>query len=108
MLALKHWVDHGGVLVALVKWRNSCVGEPLVIIVGPRLDIIVVDTDPLVGVADAHGEVEIVLKVVVSGEVEFGEGGGVDVDFELVGAEDEPEDEDDDAENDDYGDDKLQ
>lgn len=93
--------------MALIERRQRRVPEPRTVVHGPGLDVVVVDADPLVGVADGHVEREVVLEVGVVGEVELGEVGSVDVGLDLVGAEDEPEDEDDDAENDDDGDEEL-
>lgn len=75
-------------LVERLKRRRI---EPLTFIVSPSLDAIVVDTDLLVRVTDCDVEGEIVVEVVVFCEVELGEFSFCDVEFDLVGAEDEPE-----------------
>ncbi|CAH9071589.1 unnamed protein product, partial [Cuscuta epithymum] len=100
-------LEGGGVLVALVERRHVLVGgKPLTLVERRGFDRIVVDADPFVRVPDGHVDGEVVAEGVV-GEVELGEGGVVDVEFELVRAEDEPEHHRQHAQNDDGGADEL-
>ena len=77
--------------------------EALAVEEGQRLDAVVVEPHPLVGVAHRHGEREVVLEQGRAGggaERELGEGGGVDGGVEAVGAVEEPEQEDEELEQD--------
>ena len=56
-----------------------------------RFDVVVVDADPAVRVADRDVEGEVVVESVVGGVVEAREGRVGNVEFEHVGAHDEPE-----------------
>lgn len=106
--ALERRGERRRALPPLVEGGQRGVAEAEAVVGRPRLQVVVVDADPLVGVADAHGEGEVVAQTAgAGGVVELGEGGVVDVSLDVVGAEDEPEDEDDDAEGDDDGDDEL-
>nr|GMD92050.1 vacuolar protein-sorting-associated protein 33 homolog [Ipomoea batatas] len=83
----------GGVLVALVERFEILGAKPLALVERGGFEVVVVDADALVGVADGEVEGEVVVEGAVGGgEVELGEGGVVHVEFDLVGAEDEPED----------------
>ncbi len=82
--------------------------EPLVLIVGPGLDFVVVDSDLLVGVSDSDVEGKIVLEIVVFGEIELGQRGFIDIEVHFVGSEDQPKDENSKANNDNQGDYEFQ
>jgi len=68
-----------------------------------RLDAVVVDSEPLVGVSDRDVEGEVVVERVVGGVVELRQGGLGDVEFHHVGTDYEPEKEHGDANDDDHG-----
>lgn len=109
LLTLEQSSQRGGVLVALVE-RGQLLGiEPGVLVDGPGLDAVVVDADPLVGVAYGDVDHEVVVEgAVVVGEVELREGSVVDVELDLVGAEDEPEDQGGEADDEEDGEDELE
>lgn len=81
----------------LVKRRDVTVTEPLVSVVSPDLDLVVVDADPSVRVPDREVEVEAVLEVVVRAECELRELGVGDVELDCVWTEDKPDDQSGDA-----------
>lgn len=98
VLALNHRAQIRRVLSGLKKRVEIDGGESLAAVERACLDYVVVNPDPLVGVANRHVEGEIVQeRVVGGGEIELGEGGVVDVEFDGVWSENEPEDERDDA-----------
>lgn len=89
ILALKRRVKIGRVLGFLKERVEIHGGESLAGVDGAGLDGVVVDADPLVGVADGHVDGEVVEEgVVTGGEVELGEGGVFDVEVDGVGSED--------------------
>lgn len=70
---------------------------------GVGLELVVVDADVAVRVADGEVDGDVVGELIAAGaggEVEGGYGGVGGVEFGLVGADDEPEDEDDQADED--------
>lgn len=68
--------------------------EQGVLIVRLGFDAIKVYTNTLVGVADGHIDGKVILKDVVAGKVELGEGGINHMELNLVGTDYEPEEED--------------
>lgn len=80
--------------MSLIERRDVSGAESLVSVVSTDLNLVVVDADSLVWVADREIEVEIVVEVavVVRIEAESVQIGVVDVEFDGVGTEDEPED----------------
>jgi len=90
-LALENGTHEGGVLVVLVERTQCQVPEQNILVQRERFDLIVVDADPAVRVADRHVESEVIVESVVGGVVEAREGGVCDVEFDHVGAHDKPE-----------------
>ena len=72
------------------------------------MDGIVIYANPLVGVSDGDVEVQIVLEIVVGGEIELCQRGISDVEFEVVGANKEPEDDGGDANEDEDSEDQFE
>jgi len=107
VLPLEHWVQHVRVLVPLVEGIGVLGVEPGVVEQCARLDIVVVDAQPLVRVAHCDVQGKIVVEGVV-GVVELREGGVGDVEFHDVGTDDEPEEERGDAHDDDHREDDLE
>nr|GMD89721.1 hypothetical protein SOVF_158540 [Ipomoea batatas] len=100
VIAPERGAEVGGVLVALVEGFEILGAKPLALVERGGFEVVVVDADALVGVADGEVEGEVVVEGAVGGgEVELGEGGVVHVEFDLVGAEDEPEDQRQNAQN---------
>lgn len=87
--------------------NGAVVAEAEAVVERRGFDLVVVDGDPAVRVPDADVEGEGVVEGGV-GEIERGELGVFDGDFEFAGAEDEPEDEEEDAEGDDDGEDEFE
>lgn len=108
MRTLKLATDHVGFLVSLVEPIEEFGIKPNVLVHRTRFDVVVVDPEALVWVADGDVEGEIVVERVVSGEVELRERGVGDVELHDVGADDEPEDEDGDADDDEGGEDEFE
>ncbi|GKU92350.1 hypothetical protein SLEP1_g6088 [Rubroshorea leprosula] len=106
-LPLKRGVQVTGILVPLIERCQLLGSEPLVLIVRVGLDAVVVDANFLVGVAHGDVEGEVVVEVVVGGEVELGKGGIRHVKLNYVGAEYEPEDEGSQTQDDDSSDYEL-
>lgn len=78
----------------LIERRDLDGAEPLIPVVSADLDHVVVDSETLVRVPDREIEVEVVEEVAVVARIEaepvqIGVG---DVEFDGVGAEDQPED----------------
>ena len=105
---LKHGVQFTRSLMPLIKGCQKLRIEPLVLIVGPGLDFVVVDSDLLVGVSDSDVEGKIVLEIVVFGEIELGQRGFIDIEVHFVGSEDQPKDENSKANDDNQGDYEFQ
>jgi len=108
LLALEHGVQHVRFLAPLVERRQGNRAEPLILVKGPGLDAVVVNTDLLVRVPDGEVEGEVVVEGVVVGEVELREGGIRDVELDTVRADDEPKDEERQSHDDDGGHDELE
>nr|CAB3488738.1 unnamed protein product [Digitaria exilis] len=100
LAAVELGVQLGGCLGALVEGVERVVSEALVLVEREGLDVVVVEADPGVGVADRHADGEVVGERGVCGEGEGGEVGGVDGGGDHVGAEDEVEDEGEDSDGD--------
>lgn len=81
-------------------------GESLALVESPSLDPVVVDADALVRVANRQIQRQIVVQRVVD-DVELGELRAGGVEFDGVGAENQPQDEDNDSDDDENGDDDL-
>lgn len=101
-LALEEGADDGGVFGVLEERTEALGGESNILVESERFDLVVVDTDPAVGVADGDVEGEVVVERVV-GEREARERGVADVKFEDVGANDEPEEKHEYASDDEHG-----
>ena len=82
--------------------------KSLTFVENPSFDTVVVNADALIRVSDGHVEGEIVVEIVVGGEIELGESSVGDVELDLVGSEGEPKDEDYDADDDDEGENDLE
>lgn len=92
----------GGVLVALVGRRQQRgEGDLLAVVGGVDVDPVVVDPDPLVGVAGGEGDLEGGGEGVGGGEVEGEDGGVLEDETGLGGLEDEPDEEDEEEDEDD-------
>lgn len=86
--------------MAHIERRDGTVrSKSRILVQTPGFDVVVVNAEPSVGISDGHVEGKIVIKGVVV-VVELGEGGIGDVEFDFVGADDEPEYEDGDSEDD--------
>lgn len=98
-------LQDGGVLVPLVEPPQILDrGEPAVPVERRGVDGVIVDADAPVRVPGGDGDGEVVVEGVVRrGEVEPGQGGVLDVEADLVRAEDEPEHEGGGAEEEDEG-----
>ncbi|CAJ1967241.1 unnamed protein product [Sphenostylis stenocarpa] len=101
-LALEEGTDEGGVFGVLEEGLQCLGGESNILVKSERIDMVVVDAEPAVGVADGDVDGEVVVERVV-GEREAREGGLGGVEFEDVGANDEPEEEHDNGGDDDQG-----
>ena len=98
---------HDNIVVALVAGgERRGGGDPLSLVGCKGVELVVVYADAVVEVAgverDLHDGGE---EVGACGEVELEDGGVLEVELGLGGAEDEPDDEDDDEDNDDEGED---
>lgn len=95
VLAAERRLEVRGRLVALEEGVEGREPEALAVEEGQRLDAVVVEADPLVGVAHRHVDREVVLEEggVGGAERELGEGGRVDGGRDHLRAEDEVEDE---------------
>ena len=77
-------------LMVLIERRQILRVEPNILIQRPGFDAVVVDAEPLVRVSDGDVESEIIMES-IAGVVELGEGCVGDMEFDLVGTNDEPE-----------------
>ncbi|KAF8395455.1 hypothetical protein HHK36_019401 [Tetracentron sinense] len=107
-IPFKEGIEKVSLLMSLIKRIQSRISEDFAIVKSSSFDAIIVNTDSLVGVPDSDVEREIVVKDVVVGEIELGKGSVYDMEFDLVGAEDEPENKDDKAGDDRKGDQDLE
>lgn len=88
-LAAKRRMQHSCVLVVLKECGKVRAHAEACSAVGSLgLDVVVVEADPAVGVADADVEGEVVAEGGDVDEAETGQGGRIDVDFELARAVD--------------------
>lgn len=107
MLPLELGVQIGGVLLTLVESLQIHGGESLAAVESPSLDLVVVDADPLVRVANRQIQRQIVVERVVVVDAELGERRVGDVELDGVWAEDQPHDEGEDPDDDEEGDHDL-
>jgi hypothetical protein len=107
-LPFKRRVQIARSLVPLVKRCQAFRIEPLVLVVRPGLDGVVIDSDLSVGVSDGDVDGKVVLQSVVAGKSELRERGVRDVELDVGGAEYEPKDESSKANDDNKGDYELQ
>ena len=108
LLSLKHRVQNVCGFVALVKWGQSNRTKPLTLVKSSGFNAIIVDADLLVGVSDGEVQSEVIMEVVVGGEVELCERGICYVELDSGGADYEPEDEEGYSDEDDCGEDELE
>lgn len=93
---------NGGVLVALVGGRQQrWEGDLLAVVGSVDVDSVVVDSDPLVGVAGGEGDLDGGGEGAGGGEVEGEDGGVLEDEMGLGGLEDEPDEEDEEEDEDD-------
>lgn len=78
-------------------------GDLLVAVGGVDEEAIVVDADAVVGVAGVEGDLQHGGEGVGGGDVELGDGGILEGEAGLGGAEDEPDHQDDEEDDDDEG-----
>lgn len=79
----------------LVKWSQTHIREPLVLVVSNGFNAVEVYTDPFVRVSEGDVGREVIVKRVVGGvEIEPRECGICDMEFHLFGTENKPENED--------------
>lgn len=95
-----------GILLSLIEIPQLDGGESLPLIVSPSLDLVVVDADALVRVANRQIHRQVVVQRAVV-DVKLGELRAGGVEFDGVGAEDQPQDEDDDPDDDENSEDDL-
>lgn len=95
-----------GILLSLIEIPQLDGGESLPLVESPSLDLVVVDADALVRVANRQIHRQIVVQRAVV-DVELGELSFSGVEFDGVGAENQPQDEDDDPDDDENGEDDL-
>lgn len=92
----------GGVFVALVGRRQQrWEGYLLVVVGGVDVDSVVVNANPVVGVPGGEGDLDCGGEGVGGGEVEGEDGGVLEDEMRLGGAEDEPNEEDEEEDDDD-------
>lgn len=108
LLTLEDRVQFAGVLVALIERVEEIGVKPGILVQCTRFDVVVVDSEPLVGVSDGDVEGHVVVEHAVAGVVELGEGGVGHVNLHHVGAHDQPEQEDRDPHDDHDGEDDFE
>lgn len=108
LLSIEYLAQQTRILVSLIKWCQTHRIKSLAFIISTGLDGIVIYANPLVGVSDGDVEVQIVLEIVVGGEIELCQRGISDVEFEVVGANKEPEDDGGDANEDEDSEDQFE
>lgn len=106
LLAFEDRGHDSGVLVPLIERVQTQIAESLILEECVGFNVVVVDADPSIGIANGDIESKVVVEGVV-GVIETGDGGVGHMEIDLVGTKQKPDDKSDDGNDDDNGAEQL-